>query len=122
MKTCVLVVAALLLTASAGSVAAAAENPEHPSKRALKTIAALNAMGINNSYINHLVIDIEEKRSTGEYRFREETVPGGKLILRYQYNSDSIVGPAQIAYRFNDSNVEGRAGVKGIAIEYKLKF
>lgn len=127
MKRLLLVVAALLLTAPAGH-AAAATSPEQPlSKRAAKTLAVLNSLGVNDPQITQLVIEADRRHREDGYHLYEEKVPGGKVVLRYQgqsyfYQKNTLSNRIGLVYQFNDIPLECAGNTRSVMINYRLKF
>lgn len=118
-----LVVAALLLTNLAGN-AAAAEDPEHPSKNAQKLIATLNTLGLNSPEVREFVEDINSHVKNGYFNFAQQEMLGGEFALRYRMRSSEFDTSKrlELSYTPEDSHTVITAQTNGIRVNYRLKF
>ncbi len=124
-------IVALLLLATLGNPAAAAEPPEHESKNARKLLAALSSMGINDPDITNLASTIDEHIDEGYLNLAERDVPGGKLALRYRLSSSSVPGDTssrggikrvELHYAPDNSRWEASAAPDLLMVKYNYKF
>jgi hypothetical protein len=118
----VLVVAALLLTGQANvAVAAEEEKPQH-SKNAVKVLATLDMLGINNKEIRDMLTAVDSRIEKGYLNIAEEKVMGGRLLLHYKLSGKQGIKQLELMYAPEDSNAEVRASTRGVMFNYKLKF
>lgn len=118
----VLVVAALLLTGQANVAVAAEEDKPQHSKNAVKVLATLDMLGINNKEIRDMLTAVDSRIEKGYLNLAEEQVMGGRLLLHYKLSGKQGIKQLELMYTPKDSNTEVRASTRGVMFNYKLKF
>jgi hypothetical protein len=118
----VLVVAALLLTGQANVAVAAEEDKPQHSKNAVKVLATLDMLGINNKEIRDMLTAVDSRIEKGYLNLAEEQVMGGRLLLHYKLSGKQGIKQLELMYTPKDSNAEVRASTRGVMFNYKLKF
>jgi hypothetical protein len=115
-------VAALLLLATVGKPAAAAETPEHDSKNARKVMAVLGSVGINDPRVASFITGIDKHIKDGYLTLDERRIAGGTLVLHYELSSS--VSSRQLELRFtpDNSNWVATARPNEVMVRYHYKF
>jgi hypothetical protein len=121
MKIRKLVVAALLLTALPG-MATAAEDPEHHSKNARKTLVVLSALGMDHPDLVNFVGTVDERVDGGYLRLAEEKTMGGTMTLHYELSGGVRAKQVELKFTPDDSNMEYTARPNGVMANYKFNF
>jgi hypothetical protein len=121
MKRKTLVVAALLLINLDG-IAAAADSPEHTSKRAQRVIATLNSLGINDPDVANFVGDVDSRVDHGYLNLSQQKAMGGSISLRYKLGNLPSPRQVDLMYAPDDSHLQATAGTSGVMLGYHLEF
>lgn len=129
------VVAALLLIQLVElvetSVATAAENPEHLTKRAdvslkqkkaEKFLMMMKTIGISDPNLTALVRMVDSNTKNGYLTLHQEEIAGGTLSFTYKLEPKVGVKHLELLYVPKDSHIEYRARTNSMMVNYKLKF
>jgi hypothetical protein len=120
-----LATAALILSCY-GTMAVAAEEPEHKekSKVAHQSIAMLEAIGLNHPEIAEFIDYVDQHVDNGDLRIAEEHRMGGMFKLHYQLTGGDVDSKKQIELKFtpDDSHMEYTARPNAVMANYRLKF
>lgn len=76
-------IVALLLLATLGNPAAAAESPEHPSKNARKILIVLDSVGVTHPDIKALATHVSSRIDDGYLHIAAQNIENNKFSVRY---------------------------------------
>lgn len=89
----------------------------------------LDAIGINSSEVKEFIQEINKERKNNGFNFYQDAIPGGKLSLRYQLNTQALPGETtkmphlQLNYKPEfDERLEITAGKGHVMATWKFKF
>jgi hypothetical protein len=115
-------IVALLLSATVGNPAAAAEDPEHQSKNARKVLAVLGTIGINDPEVKSFISGIDKHVKDGYLMLDERHIAGGTLVLHYELKPSATARQLELKFTPDNSNWVATARPNEVMVRYSYKF